>query len=258
MAGSKRKGTNLTMKIALASSPVITKDIQHNIFSILQAVEHCRGKADMVVFGEASLQGFDCLSWDYETDCHVAVSQEDSRIMQIRESAERNKIAVSFGYIEKTDEALFSSQMVIDPAGALIHNFRRVSVGWKEYWHTDNRYREGERFKTFSYSGKRFSIGLCGDLWTEGKPEEMRALNPDIILWPVWCDYAPQDWNERIKQEYAQQASLCGDRVLLVNPFCADPGVTDAARGGAVYFIRGVLAEEMPAGECSILTVKVE
>lgn len=245
------------MKIALASSPVITMDIPHNTAAILQAIEQCRDKADMVLFGETALQGFDCLCWDYETDCLAAVSQEESHIMKIREVAKRDRIAVSFGYIEKADNALFSSQMVIDHTGNVIHNFRRVSAGWKEYWHTDEHYQEGKRFETFSYAGKRFAIGLCGDLWTEDRPEEMRELNPDIILWSVWCDYAPQDWNERIKYEYAQQAALCGDRVLFINPFCADPGVTDAAQGGAAFFNRGILSDEMPAGESGILIVHV-
>lgn len=246
------------MKIALASSPVVTKDIPHNVLSFLQAMEHCRGKADLVLFGESSLQGFECLSWDYETDCHMAVSQDDPRIMQIRDGAKRNRIAVSFGYIEKVHDVLFSSQMVIDPTGMVIHNYHRVSVGWKEYWHTDDHYREGKHFEAFSYAGKRFAIGLCGDLWTEGRPEEMRTLNPDIVLWPVWCDYASQDWNEKVKYAYAQQAALCGDRVLLVNPFCADTDVTDAATGGAIYFNRGSIVKELPAGESGILIVNIE
>ena len=178
------------MKIGLASSNVITRDIQHNLSSILQTIKQLNGSADMVLFGESSLQGFDCLTWKYEIDRHIAVSQNDSVIMQIRDSAKRNRIAVSFGYIERTEASLFSSQIVIDNKGNVIHNFHRVSIGWKEYWHTDNHYCEGASFESFSYSGKTFAIGLCGDLWTEGRPEEMKALNANIVLWPVWCDFS--------------------------------------------------------------------
>lgn len=245
------------MKIALASSPVITGDIQHNISSILQTMEQCSGKADMVLFGESVLQGFDCLTWDYETDRRMAVSRSDPQIMQIREAARQYGIAVSFGYIEKVDDSLFSSQIVIDAAGTVIHNFHRVSVGWKEYWHTDDHYCEGTNFEIFSYAGKKFAIGLCGDLWTDCRPEEMRMLNADVVLWPVWCDYNAAQWNESIKYEYAEQAALCGDCVLLVNPFCADLDVTDAASGGVVCFKNGTIAQEAPAGKSGILIVEV-
>jgi len=220
-------------------------------------MEQCSGKADMVLFGECSLQGFDCLTWDYETDRQIAVSQNDPRILQIRGAARQNQIAVSFGYIENAGDALFSSQIVIDATGAVIHNFHRVSVGWKAYWHTDNHYREGTNFEVFSHGGKRFAIALCGDLWTDGRPEEMRSLHADAVLWPVWCDFEAQEWNTSVKYEYAQQAALCGDCVLLVNPFCEDLNVSDSATGGAAHFQAGRIVDEIPAGKSDILIVEL-
>lgn len=245
------------MKIALASAPVRTGDVEHNLSAMLQTIRQCAGKAELVLFGETVLQGFECLSWDYETDRRVAVSREDARIARIRDAARDSQIAVSFGYIEKAGDALFSSQMVIDAKGAIIHNFHRVSVGWKEYWHTDAHYREGANFEAFSYRGKRLAIGLCGDLWTEGRPREMRGLRANIVLWPVWCDYNAQKWNETVKYEYAHQAALCGDCVLYVNPFCVDPNATDAASGGAACFQRGEITREAPAGKSGVLLVEV-
>lgn len=245
------------MRIALASNPVRTGDVPHNIASIIQVMEQCSGKAELVVFGESVLHGFDALTWSYENDRGRAVAQNAPQIMQLCEVARRNCIAASFGYIEKAGDALFSSQIVIDAAGAVIHNFRRVSVGWKEFTKTDAHYREGDRFEKFRYGGKTLAIGLCGDLWTEGRPEEMKALNADVVLWPVWCDYDAEAWNKSIKYEYAEQAALCGDCVLLVNPFCADPGVTDAAAGGAACFKNGSIVAELPSGQSGYLTVEV-
>ena len=59
------------------------------------------------------------------------------------------------------------------------------------------------------------------------------------------------------KYEYAEQASLCGDCVLLVNPFCADVDATDAATGGAVCFRNGGIATEIPAGNSEMMFVEV-
>ena len=122
-------------------------------------------------------------------------------ILQIRDAAKRNNVAVCFGYIEKSGGVLFSSQIFIGSSGEVVNNFRRVSVGWKEYRLTDGHYREGDKFEAFLYGGKKFAVGLCGDLWTEGRPEEMRAVNADIVLWPVWCDYGADDWNGTRKYE---------------------------------------------------------
>jgi len=245
------------VKIALASAPVINRDIDYNLNIILRTMEGLSGHADLVLFGESVLQGFDCLTWDYEADRQMALGLDDPRIAEICETAKENEIAVSFGFIERLDETLYSSQLVIDAAGEIVHNFHRVSVGWKEYWHTDEHYREGERFEVFPFGGKRMAIALCGDLWTDGRPEEMRALNADVVLWPIWCDYKAEEWNGSINQEYAEQAALCGDCVLLVNPFCNDPDAEDSASGGASHYACGRIVAAEAAGSSGVLIVEV-
>lgn len=245
------------MKIALASAQVIDKDIPFNLQSMIAAIRECSGRADLILFGEAALQGFDSLCWDYEKDKLTAVCLTDAPIRQMQEAARKSAIAVSFGYIERVAEALYSSQIVIDSSGAVIHNFHRVSVGWKQYWLTDGHYREGDRFEAFSYKGKRLAIGLCGDLWTEGRPEEMKALHADAVLWPVCCGYGIDEWNSKTKYEYAEQAARCGDRVLFVDPTYTAPDAAERTTSAAIYFKNGRIEAERPAGESGILIVEV-
>lgn len=241
------------MKIALASMPVVNRDMARNLETILKTISQCAGRAGLILFGEAVLQGFDALLWEYEADLHIAVSTDDASIRQVCAAAKAHEIAVSFGYLEKADGVIFSSQLLIGGDGRLVHNFRRVSPGWKEP-RADAHYAEGSGFFPFSYGGKRLAIGLCGDLWYPGRAAEMRALDADAVLWPVWCDYDPEQWNTRIKYEYAEQAALCGKNVLLVNPFCADPDASpDSAAGGAVCFRNGKIAGELPSGGAGIL-----
>lgn len=245
------------MKIALASAPVKNRNIESNLQAMIDAMEDCSGNADLILFGESVLQGFDSLCWDYEIDRLMAVALTDAPIQRMCKAAREYNIVVSFGFIERGDDVLYSSQIFIGSDGEIVNVFRRVSVGWKYYWLTDDHYREGSCFEAFTYGGKRVAIGLCGDLWTDGRPEEMKALNADIVLWPVWCDYKADEWNSSVKHEYAEQAALCGDCVLFVNPFCADPDVTDAAAGGAAYFKNGSIVMEAPSGKSGILTVKI-
>lgn len=79
----------------------------------------------------------------------MAVSLHDHIILQICQAAKKNHMAVSFGYIEKAGGSIFSSQIVIDSDGAIIHNYHRVSPGWKEHF-AGAHYVEGSILKHFS------------------------------------------------------------------------------------------------------------
>ena len=245
------------MKIALASALVKNRNIEFNMQAMIDAMKIASGQAEVILFGESVLQGFDCLCWDYETDKHMAVALTDSPIQRMCEAAKQCEIAVSFGFIERIEDTLYSSQIFISSDGEIVTVFHRVSIGWKEFSKTDDHYREGRHFEKFCYGGKSFAIGLCGDLWTDGRPMEMKTLNADVVLWPVWCDYNADQWNNSIKHEYAEQAALCGDCVLLVNPYCADAEETGAAAGGVVYFKNGSIAADMPSGCSETLIVEV-
>lgn len=246
------------MKIALASAPVMNKKTDFNLQKMIDYMKVCSQKAELILFGETALQGFDSLCWDYEQDKSTAVSLTDKPIQRACGAARENKIALSFGFIERGDDALYSSQIFIGKNGEIVNVFRRVSIGWKEYTKTDAHYCEGESFEKFRYGNKQFAIGLCGDLWTEGKPDEMKGLNADVVLWPVWCDYDPEEWNKTIKYEYADQAALCGKEVLLVNPYCADPELKEYAAGGCVHFQNGKIQDEHPSGKPGVLIVDVK
>ena len=49
------------MKIALASAPVRNGDIEFNLRSMLDSMRACAGNAELILFGESVLQGFDAL-----------------------------------------------------------------------------------------------------------------------------------------------------------------------------------------------------
>ena len=77
------------MKIGLASYRCENRDMQFNIRQIERAMKETRGKVDLLCFGEAFLQGFDSLCWDYEKDRHMAVEQSSETILYLRKLTER-------------------------------------------------------------------------------------------------------------------------------------------------------------------------
>lgn len=201
------------MKIALSSAPVKNKDIPHNLAAMTAAlVQAAADGADLVVFGESTLQGFDCLCWSYAADRDVALPLDSAPIRQLQDAARKYAAAISFGFIERDGDALYSSCAFIGADGEIIHRFRRVSIGWKDYRKTDAHYREGTHFEKFTYGGKTFAIGLCGDLWTDGRPKKCAHSMP------MWCSgpsgattapmngTAPSSMNTRNRRKSAADA----------------------------------------------------
>ena len=114
------------MKIALAALAFEDKNIRRNQQTILQAMEQYSGQADLLVFGETFLQGFDVLTWDYEKDRIIAVEEHDPVIEEIAKAAAEYHIAVSFGFIGRCGEKLYSSQLTIGADGKKVNLFRQT------------------------------------------------------------------------------------------------------------------------------------
>lgn len=244
------------MKIALAAVGFITNNIEYNLGKIKVIVKKYHKEVDLILFGESFLQGFDCLTWEYSKDIEIALHIDSYSIKEIKDLAREYQVAISFGYIEKSGYEIYSSQLTIDKDAQILDNFRRVSAGWKEPI-ADFHYCEGEVFRKFNYLNKSISVALCGDLWYEENCTQMKALNTDIVLWPVYTDFNFQEWNDVIKYEYAEQAEKCGKNLLYVNSHCLDKESHNIARGGAALFINGKIESEISAGEEDVLIVEV-
>lgn len=235
------------MQIALASYECINNDTDFNLRQIERALQAAPGAA-LVCFGEAFLQGFDAFSWDYARDRGVAVAQDNEIFRNLRALSIKYNTGLAFGYLERAGEALYSSYAVILD-GRLACNYRRLSRGWKEYRRTDEHYREGERVCSFSLGGHEITIALCGDLWD--MPERFRS--DDLVLWPVYCEYTPDEWQRSAGAEYASQASKVCPRVLMVNSICKAEG----CYGGAFDFCRGHIAAALPHAHEALLLAEI-
>ena len=237
------------MKIALASARIVDRDKNYNLSQMERYMKEAKAlDADLVCFGEAFLQGFNALSWQYEEDKKIALNASSPEFMQIKALTKEIGIDVLFGYNELEDDSLYSSCALIAD-GTIIHNYRRISRGWKEYSKTDEHYKEGLSVEVFDYKGKKCVIGLCGDLWDY--PERF-ALGEELLLWPVYVCWTKEEWENGGKTEYAEQAKLCCENTLYVNSICDGD-----AFGGAAHFLGGIVHEELPIFNEGIMVVKI-
>ncbi|MBE5782388.1 MAG: carbon-nitrogen hydrolase family protein [Clostridiales bacterium] len=237
------------MKIALASALIIDRDIPFNLSQMEKYMQEAKANgACLVCFGEAFLQGFNALSWQFEKDRKTALSTESEEFAKIKAWSTKIGIDVLFGYNELDGDRLYSSCALI-ANGELLRNYRRISKGWKEYSRTDLHYQEGEIVDIFDYHGKKCVIALCGDVWDF--PERF-ALGEDILFWPVYVSWTREEWENGGKKEYAEQAKRCCPYTLYVNSLCRED-----AFGGAAMFANGSIPKELPLFQEGLLYADV-
>lgn len=246
------KNWELEMKIGLAVCEFKTCNTQYNIEKIRKTAEAAKQyNIDLLCFGEAVFQGFHSLNGDFERDLHIAVTCIDMQNI-FSEVAIANSVALALWYIEKENDKIYSSYIILDKKGQLLCNYRRVSVGWKEP-HWSSNYYEGNDFEVFTLCGKAFTIALCGDLWSE--QSILSRLKSKTILWPVYIDSGYEDWTSGAAiSEYAEQAKITGNDVFLVGSILRDE---NNAEGRAIYFRNGEVAEQLELGKEGILICEI-
>ena len=237
------------MKIGLVSYEFKNGEIEYNIEKIEKAIISANGKADLLCFGETFLQGFDSLSWNYETDKDVAITKDSAIMEKLKKLSEKYKIDLGIGYIEREKEKIYSSFVVIEK-GKIIHNYRRITKNWKEYSITDEHYCEGEISDTFIYKNREFKIALCGDMWI--CPEKFKTNG--ILLWPVYCNFTKDEWKNTEQYDYAVQSKSASDNVLLVNSITKEESISV---GGAYYFKNGKIKKSLELEKEDILFVEL-
>lgn len=235
--------------IALASKAFVNGDVPANLATMLDTMAEAAGRgAALVCFGEAFLQGFDSLCWDYDTDRTMALTRDDAPIRRIREASRSLGVDVLFGFIEREGDALYSSCMLVE-RGEIACCYRRMSRGWKDCRRTDSHYREGTEPVRFPYRGWTCAVALCGDLWDD--TQDRFRLGEDILFWPVYCGYTPEAWRSGARAEYAAQCRDHAPLTLLIDSICEGD-----SQGGCAAFRAGATAAELPLGTEGLLLVR--
>ncbi len=246
------------MKIMLASPLLHLTDLSHNLKTILSTMREAKeAKVDLCLFSEASLSGFEALSFVYKEDLSITLGLHGPEISEIRALAKELKLGVGFGFYENADGAFHSTYLVIDKEGDIGQRYHRASPGWKSP-SACKEYREGRGPGVFSFEDKQLAVVICGDLWTDDLLLPIAELDPhiDALIWPVHVDIALEAWYEENHdyqdpdnmsiQAYAHQTSLMKKPVLFINSYVADEG---RAKGGLYFFQKGRIIKELPMGE---------
>ena len=236
---------NSGIKIGLAPYKFINNDVDFNLSQIEKAMKRAAGKCDILLFGEAFLQGFDSLKWNFQIDKDVAIDLNSEYINILLSYNIKYKVDLGIGFLEKEDDFIYSSYMIIDE-GKIKYVYRRISVGWKEVSKCDFHYKEGKESKEFTYKNNTFKIALCGDLWVFDDKFQTNG----ILIWPIYVNFKKEEWESEIC-EYAKRSNLFAGKCVMVN------SIDDDSLGGAFYFENGEIVKCLPFEKEDILIVEI-
>ncbi|MEL3908088.1 MAG: carbon-nitrogen hydrolase family protein [Treponemataceae bacterium] len=237
------------MKISLCAE-LSTLNIKKNLDTIKRVVE--TSKSDLFVFGEAFLQGFDAMSFEYKKDIKIALPENSIEIAQVKNLAKENECAIAFGFYENASGTIFTSCLVVGKTGKTLCKYRRVSTGWR-IQNACADYREGENFQNFELDGKRFGILLCGDFWEDKLLPAIADLDAEVdaFLWAVHCDYTIERWEKDEHPEYKKRTTILAKPVFFCNNYTEDEL---SAKGGAYLWQQGKEIKALKAGKSGVLT----
>lgn len=236
------------MKICLSAEVSSLHELGDNLRSF--GTEARRAKeagADLLLFGEAYLQGFDALSFDYPSDIFRCLGTAAPEIAAIKRLAQELQLAIGFGFYENAEGGIYSSYMVVDKSGQTAGHYRRQSPGWKAPEACAD-YREGNGFETFVLEGRKFCIMICGDFWEDSlltalAEEDSRA---DAFIWPVHTDFSPEKWSSSENEAYRGRTAILAKPVFFINNYVEDEG---RAKGGACVWRQGKELAGLPMGK---------
>lgn len=237
------------MKISLCAE-LSTLNLAKNLATIEQIVKTT--KSDLFVFGEAFLQGFDALSFEYKNDIKIALPENSIEIAKVKNLAKENASAIAFGFYENASGTIFASYLVVDKSGKTICKYRRVSTGWR-HQNACADYREGENFQSFQLGDKRFGILVCGDFWEDKLLPQIVELDAEVdaFLWAVHCDYTTERWEKTEHAEYKKHTAILAKPVFFCNNYTANEL---SAKGGAYVWQQGREIKALDVGKPGVLS----
>ncbi|MDF2700615.1 MAG: hypothetical protein K0Q49_2174 [Haloplasmataceae bacterium] len=245
----------MKLRLGLVSKEFRNNDLDFNMNQIKETIfEYRDQKIDFLCFGEAFLQGFDAFKWKFEHDFEVALARKSGKIDELKMLARNNKIGLALGYLEKEGSFLYSSYIFIDKDGNDIYNYRRYSSGWKEDIADSRKYLEGKEIGLFEYNDKKILIGLCGDFWDYRYDyiENSSKIEKDFVIWPIYVNFSLVEWENEI-HEYAKQAHMIGDKVLMINSISKEP----KSHGGSFAFINGTVENKIIFDLENVLIIEI-
>lgn len=205
---------------------------------------------DMLLFGEQFLSGAYKISGNSAEDMEHALGVDSKEVLMLRNLANKHHCAIGFGFIEKDEEEVFNSYMIINERGEIIKSHR--SVEFEPDVFDNETIHKHHTANTFSYKGLDFIVVNYADLEYIENIVSINQMKLDSIIWPAAITFNPTEWRNAGLNNLATQLEIVKPHIMMVNSFeSEDNGVS----GGAYLFTEGNVKKELPLGNKGILII---
>lgn len=170
------------MKIALWQTTGFPADVASNIAALERTAEAA------ATAGAALLLCPECWLCGYNIGAAVATlaeARDGSSAQEIARIAQRNRIAISYGYAERdaTSAHIHNAVQVVGPAGEFLSGYRKTHL-----FGPDERaaYHPGARFEPpFMYGGLKTGLLICYDVEYPEAVRSLALMGAEVILVPT-------------------------------------------------------------------------
>jgi predicted amidohydrolase len=153
--------------------------------SVARILDAAEGGADLVVLPELANSGCDFSSREHAWSLAEGVT-ESSSLRAWREAAQETGIFVVGGLLEKEDDSLYNSAVVVAPTN-LLARYRKTHLWNKEKLF----YEAGRDLPVFETPLGNIGVLVCYDAWFPEAARTLALSGADLICLPA---NAPHDW----------------------------------------------------------------
>lgn len=250
------------MKAALVVNPILP-DIDVNLATIRRmAHDAADARAELVIFGEAALTGL-INNDDPSHDLPLGQTIPGPATESLSKLARERRIWLAIGLLERADNCLYDSAVLLAPDGEIALKYRRIQPQWHAKDANSDVYCQGNRLPVARIKFGTVLFLICGDLFDDSIAQRSRNVAPDYVLFPFSRNFGDgsidqERWDREEEPEYAARASLLGATVLMVNTL-EDAKASDyPSFGGAmVVSATGTVLKRWPLDTVGILYADV-
>ena len=208
------------MKIAAAQIACTLGDIDANLRTMGEFAGRAKNeRAELIVFPEASDTGY-----SMPVIRHHAKTWTEGAVPALQEMAKELSLTIVAGVSEREDDAVYNSQVFIDPQGKLVASYRKTHLFVLAPNDESTCYTPGDKFVSVAAAGFNFGLSICYDLRF---PEVARALALDhdanvLLVSSAW----PLPRVEHLRALSVARAIENQSYLVLANRTGVDAGVT--------------------------------
>jgi predicted amidohydrolase len=148
----------------------------------------CDRRPDIIVLPEIAVQ------WQVNgSPLDLAVSVPSTETDAFSEIAERHRTHILLGLLERDEDAVYNSAVLIGPDGGIESRYRKVHLAVAQ--EGDSGILPGDRFEVIGTDVGRIGCNICMDSSAAESARMVGLLGADFLLLPIMGDHRAARWS---------------------------------------------------------------